>query len=157
MNSIEARFLVTSLMHRHHLHSWTFGYMQSLTTAGLCWLDSDRIELSEPILRANDAAGVSEITLHEIAHALAGTERHDAEWVRIAKGIGCSGKRRPLLAQPDGKWKLKCVSCGKVKMRYRRPKEGRRLSCGLCGGGKFDARFVLRLVEEMGMGVGVTA
>ena len=148
MNPVEAHYLALCLMAQHHLSpAWKLGFAQTQRLAGRCWLDRKVIDISEQFIRANDAAGVREIVLHEIAHALTKRRQHDRVWREVAKSIGCTGARQPdMLAQPRGRWRFECGKCGTMVERYRRLVD-RRMSCRKCGGRKFDERYVLREVE----------
>lgn len=145
MNPVEARYLAVALLHQHGLANWKLKLGRGRWNAGLCHFDRHTIELSEPFVQANTSEKVRDLVLHEIAHAIADRVRHDAVWKATAKMLGCKAEPRPDLERPPGKWKLVCDHCGHAVHRVRKP-DGRRRSCRICGGAKFNPRYVLREV-----------
>lgn len=146
MTPIESRFLALSLMQRHHLvdAGWTFRFSRGRRTCGQCWIESKRIELSEPVARVNGEEVVRQIVLHEIAHAITGKREHSQEWKEVATAIGCTlaSGEMPIPTAPVGKWRYWCANCRTVVYRYRRPRKEQ--ICGRCSGGrKDDRRFVM--------------
>ena len=73
---------------------WEFKFNKRLTSFGVCKHNKKIIELSMPLTEASNHAKVTDTILHEIAHALVGSEHnHDEIWRRKALEIGCDGER----------------------------------------------------------------
>ena len=128
----EARELAAGLMARHKLAGWRLVFDNAKTRAGVCRSDRREIALSRPLMSLYSPEQVTETVLHEIAHALAGSAHgHDQVWRRIARRIGCSGRRcLPVDApQVDGPWVGVCAA-GHRTTAHRRPVRVR--SCPQC-------------------------
>ncbi len=93
----------------------------------------------------NDKYRVKNTILHEIAHALVGNGNgHNWVWQQKALEIGCDGRRcfsRDKVKMPKPNYTATCKSCGKLSHRYRKPRK--QWSCGRCGGGRFDEKYLL--------------
>lgn len=93
------------------------------TRAGVCFYNPLEIKISEyylnsKIVTEND---VSNTLLHEIAHAISGHEAgHGPKWKKVAKSIGCDGKRctKAFLQANEYKYTLKC-NLGCVIKRHK--------------------------------------
>lgn len=134
MNLVEARNLARDLMDQHGLEGWRFEYDDAKRRAGMCHYARRRISLSAPLATVYDESEVRDTVLHEIAHALAGSEAgHGAQWRAKAREIGCSALRYvdPDAPTLDGPWIGVCPR-GHRATRFRRP--GAPMSCRACGG-----------------------
>lgn len=124
--------LAEGLVAHHRLTGWSVTLDRAKRRAGVCDFRHQRIGLSAPLTALHDEATVRDTILHEIAHALAGPRhRHDAHWRRIAREIGCSGRRcvdddAPTVAAA---WQGVCPA-GHVVGRHRRPE--RVMTCSQC-------------------------
>jgi predicted SprT family Zn-dependent metalloprotease len=134
----EARVLALQLMAHHGLTHWRLVFDNAKTRAGVCRSDRKEIGLSRALTRLYSRAEVTDTVLHEIAHALVGTEHgHDKVWRATAMRIGCSGTRCVSEEAPkvDGAWVGVCPA-GHRSSAHRRPVRVR--SCRRCSG-VFDA------------------
>ena len=135
MDLNEAQLLAESLMLEHGLHDWSYGVNNRKKALGLCFSRLQRIELSRNFITYNDEITITETLLHEIAHAIVGTEHgHDNVWKEMAEKIGARPMRTTSrVVMPPGKWQAKCPGCGLMFSRYRRPKYITGNSCLRCG------------------------
>lgn len=120
-----------TLLKKHGLQSWRFGFDQALRRGGRCAFDRQEISVSEQFAFAASDEEVTDTILHEIAHALVGPKRgHDATWKATAKRIGCSGRVTHNIEFSVARWVLTCTTCGWREPRLRRR---RGLVCKGCG------------------------
>jgi hypothetical protein len=126
-----------ALMDGHGLleRGWTFAFDRAKMRAGLCDSSRKRITLSRHLVNAADDA-VRNVLLHEVAHALVGSEHgHDDVWRAKALEIGCDGTRCYLggpLADP--RWRVLCP-CGTVdERRHALRRTLKDAACRLCAG-----------------------
>ena len=121
----------------HHLAGdWSFRFDRATTRLGQCDHRRKSISVSKHLTKSAQENEVTQVLLHEIAHALAGpTVSHGPEWQRIATLIGYEGGRTHTLepARDRANWVGKCPS-GHEIVRFRRP--GKPVSCAQC-----DRRF----------------
>ena len=106
-----------ALLDTHGLSDWVFKLDRSKSHAGVCCYEQKVIQLSSVFILSDKVtdAGIEDVILHEIAHALVGPEvqPHGREWKQAARGIGCSANRCvPPFVTP--KWRIRCP-CGAVK------------------------------------------
>ncbi|HEY7425103.1 MAG TPA: SprT-like domain-containing protein [Gemmataceae bacterium] len=128
------RKLALELMTRHGLHDWNFGFNRRKRAMGLCRYAARTIELSIYLVDRNGAEEVRDTILHEIAHALVGSEHgHDAVWKRKCLEIGAKPERCGQADMPSGRWQACCGSCGRIFARHRRPKRLQGWFCRMCG------------------------
>jgi predicted SprT family Zn-dependent metalloprotease len=135
MELSDAQQLARALMKQHGLRGWTYATNKRKKTLGLCFSRLKRIELSANFIVHNSAAIVKETLLHEIAHAIVGTDHgHDSVWKEMAEQIGASPARTTRnVIMPLGKWQATCGGCGLLFSRHRRPKYPMGSSCRHCG------------------------
>ncbi|GIF23732.1 putative SprT family Zn-dependent metalloprotease [Actinoplanes tereljensis] len=141
MDLTEAGQLAAGLMARHRLTGWRLVFDSAKTRAGVCRYDRKEIGLSGPLISLYDVDRVTDIVLHEIAHALAGPRHgHDRVWKATARRIGCSGERCVPADAPgvDGPWVGVCPA-GHRTTAHRRPIRVK--SCRDCATG-FDASAI---------------
>jgi predicted SprT family Zn-dependent metalloprotease len=126
---------------------WRFEFDSSRRRFGLCRHGSQIISLSESITLLNDEATVRDTILHEIAHALVGDGHgHDETWKCKCREIGAKPERcydGDDVVTPPAPFEATCPGCGTLHERHRQPKEGRKISCGLCSRGRYNERFRL--------------
>ena len=120
-------------------HYWSFHWAKGKRVFGTCRYSrfTHQIRLSRHLTKLNEESRVINTILHEIAHALDYEERgfsnHDYNWVRIAKSIGCDGKRcydSDKVNKPVSKYTLICGGCGSKVRKHRIPKYD--LACSSC-------------------------
>lgn len=138
MNLLDAKTLATNLMHKHGLitKGWTFKFDNAKRRFGQCHYTYKHISLSKTLVSLNDEARVKNTILHEIAHALVGSNHgHDRVWVACAKSIGCDGNRcysATNVETPKGNYQAICPSCGHKHYKFKRRRTSRQTSCGVC-------------------------
>lgn len=135
MDVLAAQRRALSLMRAFGLRGWTFATNKRKKTLGLCFSQLKRIELSTNFIAHNPKSIVRETVLHEIAHALVGTEHgHGAVWKEMAERVGAKPSRTTKnVVMPPGKWQATCGGCGLLFSRHRRPKYPTGNSCRRCG------------------------
>lgn len=132
-------------MHLDPVHgpgAWSFGFDHAKRRAGLCNYTARRITVSRYLAAKFDDDEVHQILLHEVAHALAGSEAgHGAEWSRIARQIGYVGGRTHdgEIAHERAPWVGRCPA-GHEHFRFRRP--SRATSCAKCSRGYSPAHAI---------------
>lgn len=115
---------------------WSFRFDRATTRLGQCDHRSRSISVSRYLTDKATPAEVTQVLLHEIAHALAGPRAaHGPRWRSIARQIGYVGGRTHTLepAHDRAKWVGECPR-GHEIVRFRRP--GKPVSCAKC-----DRRF----------------
>jgi predicted SprT family Zn-dependent metalloprotease len=133
-----ARNLALSLMARHGLRGWEFGFNRRKRQLGICYDPHrglpGRIELSIYFVEKNPDEEIRDTILHEIAHALVGTHHgHDEVWQAKCLEIGATPKRCGKAVMPLGPWRAACPGCRARFHRHRRPKPLRGFFCSSCG------------------------
>lgn len=143
MDIHEASELAQQLIGRHGLDGWTFKLNNARRQLGVCREHLKRIELSRHYVFCNPREHVTDTILHEIAHALVGTNHgHDEVWKAMCVSLGCMPKScEKDVVMPDGAWRAHCPSCQKTYAQHRRPKYFRSLYCRKCGPEKGRLRF----------------
>ncbi|MCL2639231.1 MAG: SprT-like domain-containing protein [Phycisphaerales bacterium] len=137
----------------HGLREWRFGWNRRKRALGLCRYREKRIELSLYFVRDNDERMVRETILHEVAHALAGEKAgHGVKWRAMCAKVGCKAERcdKGAAVMPYGRWRGRCVGCGKEYWRHRRPMRGAKYWCRTCGSEKGKVQFFMQVVEVRG-------
>ena len=142
MDLHEARSLAVGLMAQHGLQDWHVTFDNARARFGVCRPSRRQIGLSRHLTSLSEEDEVRNTILHEIAHALVGSEHgHDEVWRAKALAIGCDGKRTDDLPEgAEGPWQGRC-SAGHVERQHRRPTRVR--SCSTCTPGKFDPTVIL--------------
>jgi predicted SprT family Zn-dependent metalloprotease len=137
MELLEAKDIAQRLIDFHGLtaRGWAFRFNKNKRRLGVCKQDDRRIELSEHYVLRNDREHIIDTILHEIAHALVGTQHgHDDIWKAMCKRIGASPSSCSSTAvMPEGYWQAKCPGCATVFTRHRRPRRLRGRYCVACG------------------------
>ncbi len=126
------RTWANALIALHLDPSWSFGFDNAKTRAGLCNYTAKRITVSKYLAARYEDDEIHQVLLHEVAHALAGTRAgHGATWKRLAKEIGYEGTRLHdgAIANELAPWVGLCPA-GHEHFRYKRP--ARPLACGRC-------------------------
>lgn len=100
-----------TLQRRYDLEEWTLSLNRAKTSHGVTLFQSKQIKLSVYSLKKNDLVFLRDILLHETAHAIAGHKAgHGPKWKKVAKEIGCTGKRcaGKILESHEKKYVWKC-------------------------------------------------
>lgn len=145
MELIKARELAIELMEKHDLmiSGWRFEFDNAKRRYGCCNYTNKRITLSRHLVELNSEENVTNVILHEIAHALTKGHGHDSVWRRKALSIGCDGNRcykSDEVEKPKGNYKAVCCGCGREVYKFRAPKS--KQSCGRCSR-TFDPNLLL--------------
>lgn len=157
MNKFEASKLANELMEKHGVTAmgYRFAFNNRRRAAGICSYRKRTIELSLPLTLLANVEDVTDTILHEIAHALAGPAAgHGPVWQRIAKSIGCNGKRcygeeKASLYEAYktiAKYKGVCPN-GHESFLNRMPKN-REYSCSKCSP-RFNRNFLIKYSLNM--------
>ena len=140
---------------------YSYGYSKrAKRRLGVCKIGKKRIELSSYLVELNTEKVdvIKDTILHEIAHAIAfslygydGGADHGPKWQRIAKSIGCDGKRlhdnaETPLKQPKSKYTLVCTTCDNQIKKHRKPT--RRSSCAKCDSSGFNNDYILEIRQN---------
>lgn len=135
---IEAAYqLAVELIEEHlgHLdNKWKLNLNKHHSALGRCDHSRNLIELSVYFIQYNEAKDVREITLHEIAHALAGCDvGHGKEWADQCRRLGIE----PIVTyhdmkMPEGKWVATCKKCNQQYNKHRKPACGYQYLCRKC-------------------------
>lgn len=136
------RTWANALIALHLDDSWSFGFDNAKTRAGLCNYTAKRITVSRYLAARFEDDDIHQVLLHEVAHAVAGTRAgHGARWKAVAKELGYEGKRLHdgPIADDLAPWIGTCPA-GHIHYRYRRP--ARPLACGKCSR-RFDAKHLI--------------
>jgi hypothetical protein len=145
MDLRNAEKLATDLMAQHGLTGWSFSWLSSKKRFGQCSYGPKLVSLSRDLVALNTVERVTNTILHEIAHALLPSHvGHRPEWVRMARSIGCDGKRCYDVSEtvtPRMPVTGTCPTCKRTVGKTRIPR--RQLACSICckaGRRGFDAR-----------------
>lgn len=136
MELLEAQKLALTHMNLYGLieRGWTFKWLKSRRTIGLCCHSKQFIGLSITYARSYNLDTVQQTVLHEIAHALLGPEHgHDETWRQLSHSIGGDTYiRNPfiIVAHP---YEAECPRCGATYTRGKKPSAGRIYFCRTCG------------------------
>jgi predicted SprT family Zn-dependent metalloprotease len=136
-----------ALIELHLDASWSFGFDNAKTRAGLCNYTHKRITVSRYLAARYEDDEIHQVLLHEVAHAMAGTRAgHGPRWKAVAAGLGYEGNRLHggAIASELAPWVGTCPA-GHVHYRYRRP--ARTLACGKCSR-RFDPAHVISWVRR---------
>lgn len=115
--------------------SWSFGFDNAKTRAGLCNFTDGHISVSKYLAARYEDDEIHQVLLHEIAHALAGPRAgHGTAWKRTADELGYDGKRTHdgSASNELAPWLGLCPASHEHH-RFRKPVKP--LSCGVCGRG----------------------
>lgn len=140
------RVWAEALLRLHLDSTWSFGFDNAKTRAGLTNFTKRTITVSRHLAELWDDDDVHQTLLHEVAHALAGPDAgHGPKWRAIADELGYAGGRthRGEIASETAKWIGICPQ-GHEHFRFRKP--SRAASCVKCSSGSrsFNPRFVIR-------------
>lgn len=125
MNLTEANTLALTHMHKHGLiiQGWDFKFDNAKSRLGLCSHRRRTISISRNFVLLNDEPLINDTILHEIAHAIVGSDHgHDRVWKTMAKKIGSRGTRCKDAGEVNsvkGKYAVICEKCGEIGRRHR--------------------------------------
>jgi len=129
MNLIEAEILAKELIEKY-CPEYTFKWARGKGLFGYCNTRKKEISLSALLVGLNSLEQVTDVILHEIAHALCPKDHHNRNWQKTALSIGCNGRRTygDEVITPKPKWIGTCPKCGRTILRNNR----KNISCGKC-------------------------
>jgi predicted SprT family Zn-dependent metalloprotease len=136
------RTWANALIALHLDESWSFGFDNAKTRAGLCNFTAKRITVSRYLAARFEDDDIHQTLLHEVAHAIAGPRvGHGPRWRSIAAELGYVGGRLHdgPTATEHAPWVGTCPA-GHIVHRYRRPT--RPMACGRCSR-RYDPRFTI--------------
>jgi len=136
------------------LHGWKAEINSRAKRRGGCCKPRKKVlDVSAWLVRKNGFRRIENTILHEIAHAIEyneyGKTDHGPRWQRIARAIGCDGKRcftSDNTELPEPKYYLVCPNCGKKSRRHRKPKAS--YACGTCCTNGYDEKYKLILQQN---------
>jgi predicted SprT family Zn-dependent metalloprotease len=114
-------------MIRHGLALWRLDYINHSSHAAECVFSKHVIQLTVEYVQSYNDTQVTQLVLHEIAHALRGpsdvSQHHDAKWLRIARRIGYLGGATmdPSYPQPVIVWDVVCPTTGLIQELHTAP------------------------------------
>jgi predicted SprT family Zn-dependent metalloprotease len=154
----DAEKLAWQLLREHKLKDWTYQTNTRKRTLGLCFSQYKRIELSIYFIEHNTPEVVRETLLHEIAHAIVGSDQgHNAVWMEMAEKLGVTPRRKSAAAiMPPGPWQATCRGCNRLFSKHRKPKYISGNSCAICGP-KIGRLFYVRIETEIAVPRGAAA
>lgn len=142
--------LAERLMLQFGLTDWRIELDNAKRRFGRCCYGPKVISLSKPLIIENGRPEVADVIRHEIAHALTPGAKHGYAWKLKAMECGARPERcydsEDVNPAPHN-WSATCAVCGKKAYRTKRPRIGRRQSCGKCSR-KFDPNNVLVWVQQ---------
>lgn len=127
--------VIRGLMLRHGLHEWQFVIDNAQSRAGACNYDKKTLTFSKYLLLNVEITEeqVSNIVLHEIAHALVGPDHlHDDVWRNKALSIGCDGMKFHQLLLYPARGFITCSCKQSFKYIYRMTKSVANKNCNQC-------------------------
>ena len=136
------RAIAEGLIARHLDTGWSFDFDWAKRRAGLCNYTERRISLSRHFVASHNLEQATQVILHEIAHALAGSAAgHGAQWKAVAKSLGYRFEKIDgnLIAQNTASWVGLCPA-GHPHYRFREPT--RKASCAKCSPGFSRANLI---------------
>ena len=118
-------------MDKNDLYDWGLELDFAKVRAGACHFGEKKITFSRNFLKNSNQHDIKDTILHEIAHALVGSNNgHNKVWKEMAIKLGCSAKRCHTLEFSDYKWTRFCPNqCWEQKTHRRKSN----LICKKCG------------------------
>ena len=116
------KILADKLLDEHGLieKGWRFSFDRAKRRAGSCKFSKKEITLAKAYAEQQEGIEIKNTILHEIAHALVGSQHgHSQIWRKKAKEIGCDASRCHHIVFSKPKYVLTCYNrCFEVS-RYR--------------------------------------
>lgn len=122
---------------------WEWGWSAKVGSAkkqlGSCNYRTKTICISLPLANITGEEGLDDTILHEVAHALAGSQAgHGPLWKAVCREIGANPNRtaklNPVQLAETYKWESRCAICeshGDGRKRRKHHRRGK-LRCGYC-------------------------
>ena len=116
------KILADKLLDEHGLieKGWRFSFDRAKRRAGSCKFSKKEITIAKAYAEQQERMEIKNTILHEIAHALVGSQHgHSQIWRKKAKEIGCDASRCHHIVFSKPKYVLTCYNrCFEVS-RYR--------------------------------------
>ena len=116
------KILADKLLDEHGLieKGWRFSFDRAKRRAGSCKFSKKEITIAKAYAERQERMEIKNTILHEIAHALVGSQHgHSQIWRKKAKEIGCDASRCHHIVFSKPKYVLTCNNrCFEVS-RYR--------------------------------------
>ena len=116
------KILADKLLDEHGLieKGWRFSFDRAKRRAGSCKFSKKEITIAKAYAEQQEVMEIKNTILHEIAHALVGSQHgHSQIWRKKAKEIGCDASRCHHIVFSKPKYVLTCYNrCFEVS-RYR--------------------------------------
>jgi len=134
MDTKSVESLARDLMIAHGLTAkgWTFQFDQSVRRMGLCRFVPKVISVSKTLADLNSEQTMRDTILHEIAHALAGSQAgHGILWKLQARALGARPEaccKVSQVVQVETAWQGVCLDCSVKVSRTRVPDLARKYS-----------------------------
>ena len=144
---MRVRTWANALIALHLDDSWSFGFDNAKTRAGLCNYTRKRITVSRYLAEKFEDDAIHQTLLHEVAHAMAGPRAgHGPKWKAVANELGYEGGRLHdgPIANELAPWVGTCPA-GHIIHRYRRPT--RPMACGKCAR-RYDPANAIQWVKR---------
>jgi predicted SprT family Zn-dependent metalloprotease len=126
--------LAYELLANHGLEDWFFEFHDAVHRVGQCNHTTKTIAYSRPFINSSWDS-ITDVLLHEIAHALVGPEvkAHGWEWKSMARRIGANPSHvtETVTSTAKPNFYLRCSNCGRrwYRFRLKRHMIGRKSSC----------------------------
>jgi predicted SprT family Zn-dependent metalloprotease len=135
----------------HHgldTRGWRLEFRNYGHLLGTCCSRRRIIAMNDFYADHNTEANILDTLLHEIAHALVGTNHgHDPIWKAMAVKLGCTPEtcgKIGVIVRP-GKWQATCPTCARPFHKYRKPRPTLGYYCPSCGAEKGQLAFVAQI------------
>ena len=118
-------------MDKNNLFDWGLELDFAKVRAGACHFGEKKITFSRNFVKNSNQNDIKDTILHEIAHALVGSNNgHNEVWKEMAIKLGCSARRCHTLEFSQYKWIRFCPNqCWEQKIHRRKSN----LICKRCG------------------------
>lgn len=128
---------MAQLMSKHGLKGWSFSLDHARQRCGSCNYTNKVISISRHFVALNSEDEITNVGLHEIAHALVGPgQGHNLAWREMALRIGARAEvyAPDHINMPQPKWSLVCEHCAQVvARRHRKSLRLEQVRCATCG------------------------
>ena len=144
--------IAKEIMNKHGLLNWTLRLGTAKRQNGSCFTHKKRITLSKNYISLNTEELVIDTILHEIAHALVGSNHgHDNVWKQKCIEIGARPVRtKDNIVSVVGKYDYKCKKCEIIVHAHRQKR--REIACADCcnkyNNGRFTKEYLFERVEN---------
>ena len=133
----EAVAMAVSVLDENSLFAWGFDFDRATSRPGICRFEEKMIVLSNSFCFRSSESEVTDTILHEIAHALVGSDHHhDSVWVKQARALGGTGRVLTAIDASRTRYIKYCLDWGWMDRAQRKNSY---LVCRKCGS---DVKYV---------------